>query len=103
MRWVLNSLACGDRRASLDLPRDSDVSLHFFFFTFLAANSNGSSSPWIGGFPLPTRARIRLTLAGSVRRAPSSKYSSVRIAETFSASARVIPAPCKDRTARLGK
>jgi hypothetical protein len=37
-----------------------------------------------------TRARIRLTLAGSARRARSSKYSSVRIAGTFSASARVI-------------
>src|SRR5436853_4775751 len=85
-----NSLACGDRRANLGLPGDSDVSLHFFFFTFLAANSNGSSSPSIGGFPLPTRDRIRLTFAGSARRARSSKYSSVRIAETFSASARVI-------------
>jgi len=39
---------------------------------------------------VPTRARIRLTIAGSARCARSSKYSSVRIAETFSASARVI-------------
>ena len=46
-----------------------EPSLHFFFFTFLAANSNGSSSPLIGGFPLPRRARIRLTFAGSARRA----------------------------------
>ena len=56
---------------------------YFFFLTFLAGNFNGSSSPSTGGFPLPTRARIRLTLAGSARRARSSKYSSVRIAETF--------------------
>lgn len=30
-------------RANLDSPGDSDVSLRFFFFTFLAAHSNGSS------------------------------------------------------------
>ena len=40
---------------------------YFFFLTFPAANVNGSSSPSTGGFPLPTRARIRLTLAGSAR------------------------------------
>ena len=39
---------------------------------------------------LPTRPRIRRTFSGSARRARSSKYSSVRIAETFSASASVI-------------
>jgi virulence-associated protein VagC len=43
-----------------------------------------------GRIPLPTRARIRLTLAGLARRARSSKYSSVRTAETFSACASVM-------------
>ena len=61
-----------------------------FFLTVFGTSFNGSSSPSTGGFPLPTRARIRLTRAGSARRARSSKYSCVRIAETFSASASVM-------------
>ena len=87
-RRVLHSIAEKDGRRAC--PRYNDDSFYFFFLTFLAGNSSRSSSPSTGGFPLPTRARIRLTLAGSARRARSSKYSSVRIAETFSASARVI-------------
>src|SRR5215472_9009794 len=61
-----------------------------FFRALFGESSNGSSSPSTGGFPLPTRSRIRLTLSESARRARSSKYSSVRMAETFSASASVI-------------
>ena len=51
-------------------------------FLRLATNSAGSSSPGIGAFPLPARFRIRAIFAGLARRAPASKYSSVRRAET---------------------
>src|SRR5690348_2446636 len=64
---------------------------HFFlFFSFAFTTcSGGSSSPSMRGFPFPTRASIRVTLAGSAWRARSSKYSWVRIAEIFSARARL--------------
>src|SRR5260370_25814175 len=50
-------------------------------------HSGGSSSPSIGGLPLPARSRIRKVSARSARRPLSRKYSSVRKAETFSATA----------------
>jgi hypothetical protein len=50
-------------------------------------HSIGSSSPSIGGLPLPARSRIRRVSARSARRPLSRKYSSVRKAETFSATA----------------
>ena len=49
--------------------------------------SGGSSSPSIGGFPCPARSRIRRVSARSALRPLSRKYSSVRKAETFSATA----------------
>lgn len=61
-----------------------------FFLAFFGTTADGSSSPSTGGFPLPTRAKMVLTLVESARRARCSKYSSVRIAETFSASASVM-------------
>jgi hypothetical protein len=60
-----------------------DVTLLFF----LGLNSEGSSSPSIGGFPFPTRFKISAILAGLARRARSAKYFSVRNAEIFSATA----------------
>jgi predicted outer membrane lipoprotein len=51
---------------------------------FLAASSGGNSSPSTGGFPFPTRFRMRAILSGSARRARAAKYSSVRKAEIFS-------------------
>jgi hypothetical protein len=45
---------------------------YFLFLTFPAGNFNGSSSPSTGGFP-STRARIRLTLAGSARPSAHSR------------------------------
>jgi len=62
----------------------------FIFLRCLARKPFGNSSPSIGGIPLPRRARICLTFAGLARCARSSKYSDVRSAETFSASASVI-------------
>src|SRR5579864_8295926 len=53
-------------------------------------HSGGSSSPSNGGFPLPARSRIRKVSARSARRPLSRKYSSVRKAETFSATATLI-------------
>jgi hypothetical protein len=50
-------------------------------------HSGGSPSPSIGGFPCPARARIRRVSARSALRPLSRKYSSVRKAETFSATA----------------
>jgi hypothetical protein len=48
---------------------------------------NGNSSPDIGGFPAPTRRRMRSAL-GTFPRAPrSAKYSSVRSTASFSATA----------------
>src|SRR5947209_14873443 len=72
------------RRASLvfgvsDFP-DSD----------LDSQSCGSSSPSTGGFPFPARSRMRKVSARSARRPLSRKYSSVRKAETFSATATLI-------------
>jgi hypothetical protein len=78
----------GGRRAD-STHRETVVCLDFSFFMFLE-NSSGRPSPSTAGFPLPTRARIRLTLVESARPARSLKYSSVRIAETFLPRARVI-------------
>jgi integrase len=50
-------------------------------------HSGGSSSPSIGGFPCPARSRIRRVSARSALRPLSWKYSSVRKAEIFSATA----------------
>src|SRR6266851_3768608 len=47
----------------------------------------GGSSLSIGGFPFPARSRIRKVSARLPRRPLSRKYSSVRKAETFSATA----------------
>src|SRR5258708_36826307 len=68
----------------------SHIFLTHLLLFFLAANSGGSSSPSTGGFPVPTRFRMRAILAGSARRARSGKDSSVRKAGIFSASATVI-------------
>ena len=59
------------------------TTLRFGFFP----QSAGSSSPCRGGLPLPARPRIRKVSARSDRRALSRKYSSVRKAEIFSATA----------------
>src|SRR6266404_3760845 len=68
----------------------SHIFLTHLLLFFLAANSGGSSSPSTGGFPFPTRFRMRAILAGSARRARAVKYSSVRKAEIFSATATLI-------------
>src|SRR5258708_25045995 len=64
----------------------SHISLTHLLLFFLAANSGGSSSPSTGGFPFPTRFRMRAILSGSARRARAVKYSSVRKAKIFSAT-----------------
>src|SRR5258708_37200912 len=43
----------------------SQILLTHLLLFFLAANSGGSSSPSTGGFPFPTRFRMRAILAGS--------------------------------------
>jgi hypothetical protein len=50
-------------------------------------HSAGSSSPSTGAFPFPARSRIRKVSERSARLALSRKYSSVRKADTFSATA----------------
>jgi hypothetical protein len=71
-------------RSNLDSLGDSDVAFHFFFFTFLAANSHGSSHPamlsvmsrsrnnsslnvtrLLWNFTVPTRRTIRTIPASS--------------------------------------
>src|ERR1019366_5100523 len=59
----------------------SQILLTHLVLFFLAANSGGSSPPSTGGFPFPTRFRMRAILAGSARRARAVKYSSVRNTE----------------------
>jgi hypothetical protein len=62
----------------------------FPFATFrpgFLCHSCGSASPSTGGFPFPARSRIRKVSARLARRPLSRKYSSVRKAETFSATA----------------
>jgi hypothetical protein len=50
-------------------------------------HSGGSSSPSTGAFPFPARSRMRKVSERSARLPLSRKYSSVRKAETFSATA----------------
>jgi hypothetical protein len=62
----------------------------------------GSSSPSLGGFPFPARSNIRRVSDRLARRIRSWKYSSIRRAETLSATATLIdlilllpiPPPC---------
>jgi hypothetical protein len=75
---------------SVKVPASGIYSFSFIFLHRFAENLSGNSSPSIGGIRLPTRARICLTFGGLARRARSSKYSDLRNADTFSASARVI-------------
>jgi hypothetical protein len=53
----------------------------------LLRDSAGRSSPSTGGLPLPARSTIRKVSARSAPRPLSRRYSSVRKAETFSATA----------------
>jgi hypothetical protein len=53
------------------------IRLPLLLFPFLAGNSNGNSSPSTGGFPVPTRGRIRLPLPDRhVVRVPQSLVES---------------------------
>jgi hypothetical protein len=68
-------------------PRLADSLSFAAFRPGFFRHSGGSSSPSIGGFPCPARSRIRRVSARSALPPLSRKYSSVRKAETFSATA----------------